>query len=290
SLMQENIGYAAAAEIPCVIVDVQRGGPSTGLPTVPSQGDVMQARWGTHGDHPIIALCPTSVAETFFLTVEAFNFSEKYRSPVILLMDEVISHMREAFDPEGALPVEVIDRMQTDVPPEWYFPYDETREVPPLVSFGRGFRYHITGLMHDRAGFPTYRRDEILPWWQRVFAKINDHLDQLVLYSTDGVTDARTVILAYGSTARAAAHAVRLARARRYKVGLVILKTLWPFHESLVQALTASAQRVIVPEMNLGQLVLEVERVLGQPKVRRVNRVDGELISPRQILEAIEGR
>jgi 2-oxoglutarate ferredoxin oxidoreductase subunit alpha len=230
------------------------------------------------------------VADTFFLTVEAFNFSEKYRSPVILLMDEVIAHMREAFDPEGCPPVEVIDRMQTDVPPEWYFPYDETREVPPLVSFGRGFRYHITGLMHDRAGFPTYRRDEILPWWQRVFAKLNDHLDQLVLYDTDGVQDARTVVVAYGSTARAAAHAIKLARARRYKVGLVTLKTLWPFHESLLQELTASAQRVIVPEMNLGQLVLEAERVLGRHKVRRVNRVDGELISPRQILEAIEGR
>jgi len=297
SLMQENLGYAAMAEIPCVIVDVQRGGPSTGLPTSPSQGDVMQARWGTHGDHPIIALCPASVPETFSLTVEAFNFSEKYRTPVILLLDEIIAHMREPFDvPADAAEstsfrVEVVDRMNTDVPPEWYFPYDESTasDVPPLVSFGQGFRYHITGLMHDRAGFPTERQDEIEPWWRRVFSKIGRNIDQICMYEADGVEQARTVVIAYGSTARAAAHAVRLARARRYKVGLIVLKTLWPFHDSLIESLAGSAARVIVPEMNLGQLALEVERVVGRHKVRRVNRVDGELLTPRQILEGIEG-
>ena len=289
SLMQENLGYAAAAEIPCVLVDVMRGGPSTGLPTAPSQGDVMQARWGTHGDHPIIALCPSSVHEVFCLTIEAFNLSEKYRTPVILLMDEVTAHMREPMDMEDADDIEVVDRMLTDVPPEWYFPYDETRDVPPLVPFGEGFRYHITGLMHDRAGFPTYRLDEINPWWRRVFAKINDNLEQFVMYKKDGLEDARTIVLAYGSTARSAAHAVKLARARRYKVGLLELKTIWPFPESLVQDLASGAHRIVVPELNLGQLVLEVERVLGRSKVRRVNRVDGELISPRQILDAIEG-
>jgi len=288
SLMQENLGYAAATEIPCVIVDVQRGGPSTGLPTAPSQGDVMQARWGTHGDHPIIALCPSSVAEVFALTVEAFNFSENYRTPVILLLDEVIGHMREPLDFEAFRDIEIVDRMTTDVPPEWYFPYDETRSVPPLVSFGEGFRYHITGLLHDRAGFPTYRKDEINPWWRRVFAKIDDNRDRIVMYSADGIEDARTMVLAYGSTARAAAHAIELARRKRYKVGLLVLKTIWPFHDSLIEELTAGANRVIVPEMNLGQLALEVERVLGRRKVRRVNRVDGELVSPRQILEAIE--
>jgi len=288
SLMQENIGYAAATEIPCVIVDVQRGGPSTGLPTAPSQGDVMQARWGTHGDHPIIALCPSSVPEVFFLTVEAFNFSEKYRTPVIVLMDEVIGHMREPFDVEANLPVEIVERMGTDVPPEWYFPYDDTRTIPPLVSFGEGFRYHITGLLHDRAGFPTYRQDEIIPWWRRIFAKINGSLDQIVMYKTDGVEDARTVVIAYGSTARSAARAVKVARSKRYKVGIVVLQTIWPFYDSLIQELAAGARRVIVPEMNLGQVTLEVERVLGRSKVRRVNRVDGELVLPRQIVEAIE--
>jgi len=291
SLMQENLGYAAMAEIPCVIVDVQRGGPSTGLPTSPSQGDVMQARWGTHGDHPIIVLCPASVSEAFSLTVEAFNFSEKYRTPVIVLMDEVIAHMREPFEAPTSAMVEVIDRLNTDVPPEWYFPYDESAasDVPPLVSFGEGFRYHITGLMHDRAGFPTERQDEIEPWWRRVFSKIDRNIDQICMYEADGVEQARTVVVAYGCTARAAAHAVKLARAKRYKVGLVVLKTLWPFHESLIENLVGDANRVIVPELNLGQLALEVERVVGRHKVRRVNRVDGELLTPRQILEGIEG-
>jgi 2-oxoglutarate/2-oxoacid ferredoxin oxidoreductase subunit alpha len=288
SLMQENLGYAAAAEIPCVIVDVQRGGPSTGLPTAPSQGDVMQARWGTHGDHPIIALCPASVAETYTLTIEAFNFSEAYRTPVILLMDEVVGHMREPFDPDRYGDIEIIDRMTTDVPPEWYFPYDETRAVPPLMSFGEGFRYHITGLLHDQAGFPTYRQDEIEPWWRRIFAKINDNLDRIFMYDEDGIQDARTIVIAYGSTARSAVHAVQMARRRRYKVGLITLKTIWPFHEALIEELAGGAHRVIAPEMNLGQLALEIERVLGRAKVRRVNRVDGELIAPRQILEAIE--
>jgi 2-oxoglutarate ferredoxin oxidoreductase subunit alpha len=184
----------------------------------------------------------------------------------------------------------VVDRLNTDVPPEWYFPYDETpSDVPPLVSFGDGFRYHITGLLHDRAGFPTYRTDEINPWWRRVFAKINRNVDQLVMYEADGVEDARTVVVAYGSTARAAKHAVDMARSKRYKVGLVVLKTIWPFNDSLIEELTAGANRVIVPEMNMGQLVLEVERVLVRSRVRRVNRVDGNLITPRQILEAIEG-
>jgi 2-oxoglutarate ferredoxin oxidoreductase subunit alpha len=288
SLMQENLGYAAAAEIPCVLVDVQRGGPSTGLPTAPSQGDVMQARWGTHGDHPIIALCPASVRDAYLLTVEAFNFSENYRTPVIVLMDEVTGHMREPFDLDLYRDVEIVDRMRTDVPPEWYHPYEETRLVPPLVSFGEGFRYHITGLMHDRAGFPTERQDEIDPWWRRVFGKINDNLDRIVMYDEDGVDDARTLVIAYGSTARSAGHAIKLGRRRRYKVGLVTLKTIWPFHDSLIQELTAGAHRVIVPEMNLGQLAIEIERVVGRNKVRRVNRVDGEMISPRQILETIE--
>jgi 2-oxoglutarate ferredoxin oxidoreductase subunit alpha len=290
SLMQENLGYAVTAEIPCVLVDVQRLGPSTGFPTAPAQGDVMQARWGTHGDHPIIALCPSSVSEVFHLTIDAFNFSEKYRTPVILLMDEIVGHMRESFTVPEPGQVEVVDRISTDVPPEWYFPYDEPpSDVPPLVSFGEGFRYHITGLLHDRAGFPTERQDEIEPWWRRMFRKIQRNIDQIVMYKEDGIQRARTVVIAYGSTARSAAYAVRLARAKRYKVGLVVLKTIWPFHDSLVERLVGAANRVIVPEMNLGQLALEVERVVGRSKVARVNRVDGEMITPHQILEAIEG-
>ncbi len=289
SLMQENIGYAAMTEIPCVIVDVQRTGPSTGLPTSPGQGDVMQSRWGTHGDHPIIVLCPSSVSETFDLTVKAFNFSEKYRTPVVLLMDEVVAHMRERFEPPPTEAIEIVHRMGTDVPPDWYYPYDETpTDVPPLVSFGEGFRYHVTGLMHDRAGFPTERRDEINAWLKRVFGKINHHVNDICMYAEDGTQDANTLVIAYGSTARSAQHAVKLARARRRKVGLLKLLTLWPFPENVVEHLADDVRSVVVPEMNLGQLALEVERIAGRKKVQRVNRADGEMVAPRQILQAIE--
>ncbi|MBC7265154.1 MAG: 2-oxoacid:acceptor oxidoreductase subunit alpha [Chloroflexi bacterium] len=290
SLMQENIGYAAMTEIPCVIVNVQRTGPSTGLPTSPAQGDVMQARWGTHGDHPIIVLSPSSVMETFHLTVTAFNFSEKYRTPVILLMDEVVAHMREKVELPPREQVEVVDRVQTNVPPEWYFPYEETAsDVPPLVSFGQGFRYHITGLFHDQRGFPTERLDEIQPWLKRVFAKIHNNLGDILMYEEESIPGARTVVLSYGATARSARHAVRLARARRHKVGFFKPLTIWPFPEEAVERLAHTAKRIVVPEMNLGQLALEVERVAGRHKVRRVNRADGELVTPQQILEAIEG-
>ncbi|MFH1929281.1 MAG: 2-oxoacid:acceptor oxidoreductase subunit alpha [Chloroflexota bacterium] len=291
SLMQENLGYAAMAEIPCVIINSQRTGPSTGLPTAPSQGDVMQSRWGTHGDHPIIVLSPSSVRETFDLTVKAFNFSEKYRTPVILLMDAVLSHLREKVETPPQNMIEVIGRPQTNVPPEWYFPYQEMdSDVPPFVSFGEGFRYHITGLMHDKAGFPTQRLDEIHPWLDRVFGKIQRNLDDILLWEEDGTDDARTLVIAYGSTARSARQAVRMARARRHKVGLVKLLTIWPFAEEVIARVAGNARRVIVPEMNLGQLALEVERIVGRRKVRRVNHADGEMIRPQEILHAIEER
>lgn len=291
SLMQENLGYAAMAEIPCVIVNVQRGGPSTGLPTAPSQGDVMQSRWGTHGDHPIIVLSPSSVAEAFHLTVQAFNFSEKYRTPVILLMDEVIAHMREKVELPSVGMVEVTERIGTDVPPEWYFPYEETSsDVPPMISFGEGYRYHMTGLMHDRAGFPTLRLDEINPWLTRVFRKIERGLGDIIMAEEEWTKGARTVVVAYGCTMRSARHAVRMARERRYKVGLVKLLTIWPFAEEVIERVTHTARRIIVPELNLGQLALEVERVAGRHKVRRVNRADGEMLTPQQILAAIEER
>lgn len=289
SLMQEHIGYAAMAEIPCVIVNVQRLGPSTGQPTSPSQGDVMQARWGTHGDHPIIVLSPTSVQEAFDLTVKAFNFSEKYRTPVILLMDEVVGHMREPIEYPPPKPPEVIERIQATVPHEWYYPYDEEQgDVPPMMPFGEGYRYHITGLHHDRSGFPTQRPDEIRAWFARVFRKIEANKGDIILLEEEWTKGARTVVLAYGSTARSARHAVKIARTHRYKVGFVKLLTIWPFPEDFVERLARSVRRIIVPEMNLGQLALEVERIAGRHKVRRVNRVDGQMITPRQIVEAIE--
>ncbi len=289
SLMQENIGYAAGAEIPCVIVNVMRTGPSTGLPTSPAQGDVMQARWGTHGDHPIIALAPSSVQEVFELTVDSFNLAEKFRTPVILLMDEVVGHMRERVELPAPGSVHVVDREMPSVPPEWYEPFgNPPSDVPPLAPFGEGYRYHITGLLHDARGFPTSRLDEIQPWLERIFRKIDRNLGEILKWEEDGLEDARVVVVAYGSTARAAKQALKLARARYgRKVGLLRLKTLWPFPEDVVERAAENAQLVIVPEMNLGQMALEVERVVGRHKVLRVGRADGHVITPDQILDAM---
>jgi 2-oxoglutarate ferredoxin oxidoreductase subunit alpha len=289
SLMQENIGYAAMAEIPCVVVDVQRLGPSTGRPTSPSQGDVMQARWGTHGDHPIIALSPSSVRETFDLTITAFNFAEQYRTPVILLMDAVIGHMRERVTLPDPATIERVERPSTTVPPEWYKPYENFPEdAPPLAPFGEGYRYHITGLHHDERGYPTERVDEVQPWLDRIFRKIGRSLSDILLYDQDGVEEADTLVIAYGATARSARYAVETARERGRQVGFLKLKTIWPFAEEVVEHAAARLHRVVAPEMNMGQLALEVERVVGRHKVRRVNRADGEMIQPAQILAAIE--
>jgi 2-oxoglutarate ferredoxin oxidoreductase subunit alpha len=289
SLMQENIGYAAVAEIPCVIVNVMRAGPSTGLPTSPAQGDVMQARWGTHGDHPIIALAPASVREAFDLTVTAFNFAEKYRTPVFVMMDEVVGHMREKVDLPDPEDVPIVNREMPTVPPEWYEPFgNPPSDVPALAPFGEGYRYHITGLLHDPRGFPTSRLDEIQPWIERVFRKIDRNLDEICLWEEDGIEDARVLVLAYGSTARSARQALKMARARYgRKVGLLRLKTLWPFPEELVERACENAQRVVVAEMNLGQIALEVERIVGRNKVLRVGRADGQIVTPEQIVDAM---
>ena len=289
SLMQENIGYAVVAEIPCVIVSVMRTGPSTGLPTSPSQGDVMQARWGTHGDHPIIVLTPDSVREAFDLTVTAFNFAEKYRTPVIVLMDEVVGHMRERVELPTVTPEQIVNREMPAVPPEWYEPFgNPPSDVPPLAPFGEGYRYHITGLLHDARGFPTSRQDEVQPWIDRVFRKIDRHLDEIALWEEDGVEDALVAVVAYGSTARSARQAIKMARARYgRKVGLLRLKTLWPFPEAVVERLGDRVQRIVVAEMNLGQIALEVERVVGRRKVLRVGRADGHMVTPNQIVDAI---
>ncbi len=287
SLMQENIGYAVVAEIPCVIVNVMRTGPSTGLPTSPSQGDVMQARWGTHGDHPAIALAPASVGEAFELTVDAFNIAEKLRTPVFVLMDEVVGHMRERAELPASVSID--NREMPTVPPDWYEPFgNPPSDVPPLVPFGEGYRYHITGLLHDARGFPTSRLDEIQPWVARLFRKVERYRDEILKWEEDGTEDARVLVVSYGSTARSARQAIKIARARYgRKVGLLRLKTLWPFPEDVVERIADEAQRVIVAEMNLGQVALEVERIVGRRKVERVGRADGETVSPLQILDAI---
>jgi len=289
SLMQENLGFACVAEVPCVIVNVMRGGPSTGLPTHVSQGDVMQARWGTHGDHPIIVLAAATTRNCFDLTVRAFNLSEKYRTPVILLTDEVVAHTREKVVLPSLETVEVVNRERPTVPPEWYVPYeDNTRGVPPMGIFGDGYRYHVTGLIHDVHGFPTERKDEIVPFLNRLFRKITQHFDDILMVEEVETADAEILVVAYGSVARSARRAVREARQRGIKAGLFQLVTLWPFPRRLLEPLLPKVRAVLVPELNMGQMSREVKRVnQGMTRIETLNRIDGDLITPGEIVERL---
>jgi 2-oxoglutarate/2-oxoacid ferredoxin oxidoreductase subunit alpha len=290
SLMQEHISYAAMAEVPCVIAHVMRGGPSTGLPTRPAQGDVMQARWGAHGDHPIIVLAPSSTYEYFDLTVKAFNLAERYRSPVIVLADEIVAHTRESVVLPSLETLEIENRPKPSVPPEWYSPYrDPGTGIPPMAAFGEGYRFHVTGLMHDINGYPTERQDETEELMARLFNKISKDFHLLQWYDSYFEEGAEVMVIAYGSVARSALRAVRLARAKALPVGLLKLKVIWPFMRRTVVHYLQSSRRVIVPEMNMGQLSREVKRVNeGACQVRTLNRVDGFMITPDQILKAIE--
>jgi 2-oxoglutarate ferredoxin oxidoreductase subunit alpha len=292
SHMQENLGFAAIAEVPCVVVNVMRAGPSTGMPTLPSQGDVMQARWGTHGDHPSIVLCPSSVREVFDLTVTAVNFSEKYRMPVILLMDEVIGHLREKVTLPQPESIQVMERPRPDCPPEWYKPFEDTKTgVPPMAAFGDGYRYHITGLTHDSMGFPTTKKDEVEALIQRLFRKIRQGFEEIMLYETFLMEDATAAIVAYGCTARSAKSAVLMLRKEGMKVGLLKFSTLWPFPRTAIESLPEQVQDLVVPEMNVGQLYREVVRVgHGRFRVRKVSRIDGELITPQEIIYGLKRR
>lgn len=290
SLMQENLGFAVIAEVPCVIVNAMRGGPSTGLPTSPSQSDVMQARWGTHGDHPIIVLCPSTVRECFDITIKAFNFSEKYRNPVIILVDEVVAHMREKISIDESPDMEIFNRVKPTVPPEWYIPYEDTpKGVPAMANFGEGYRYNVTGLIHDVRGFPTSRPDEIDPFIRRLFRKISQNYGDIGIAESFFTDDAEISIIAYGCVARSARRAVMDARERGLKVGLLKLITLWPFMRGAVEKVLQVSKTVIVPEMNMGQISREVKRVnKGASKVFTLNRVDGNIITPHDILARIK--
>lgn len=289
SLKQENFGYAIMTETPCVVVDVQRGGPSTGLPTSPSQGDVMQARWGTHGSHPVIALSPASVRETFDLTVKAVNFSEKFRLPVVLLLDEVIGHMREAIELPDYDEIEIIDRKKPQVPPEEYLPYKADEDgVPPMANFGDGYRFHVTGLTHDETGFPSNKPDVSAQLIKRLNDKIEKHEDEIIITEGYQLEDAEVVIFCYGCVARSAKRAVKEARENGKKVGLLRTATIWPFPAQVLQKSVKDAKYVLVPEMNEGQLLEEVERAIGcKLKVEGLNKINGELITPSEILEKI---
>ncbi len=290
SLKQENLGYASLAEVPCVVVNVMRGGPSTGLPTLPSQGDIMQARWGTHGDHPIIALMPNGVLETYKLTVRAFNLAEKYRVPVILLLDEIIGHVSEKVTLPDPSEFEIIERTRPDIPPEEYLPYQVTEtDIPPFVSFGEGYRYHVTGLVHDETGFPTNNSREINRFLHRLNRKIDRYKDEIIDLEESRDDGARIGIFSFGSTSRSARQAVALAREKGIKIHSIRTKVIWPFPAEQILAMADNVDAIIVPELNFGQVAHEVEWASrGKCEVIKINRVDGEPINPLQILEEFE--
>ncbi|MBI9111573.1 2-oxoacid:acceptor oxidoreductase subunit alpha [Maridesulfovibrio ferrireducens] len=289
SLMQENLGYGCITETPLVIVNVMRGGPSTGLPTSPAQGDVQQARWGTHGDHSIIVLSASNVQECLEMTIEAFNLAEKYRTPVILLIDEITAHTREKIIIPNEDEYEVFNRTLPTMPPEWYKPYEETvRGVPPMPAIGSGYRFHVTGLTHDVNGFPTSRPDEVREFNERLFRKIDQFLPDIQLVEEIDTEDAEVAVIAYGTVARSAELAVKQARALGVKAGLLKLKTLFPYPRKATEKLMYKAKAIIVPEMNMGQISREVKRVNnGQVSVRTINKVDGQIITPAEILKVL---
>lgn len=290
SLKQENLGLGIMIEAPCVVVNVQRVGPSTGLPTSPSQGDVMQAKWGTHGDHPVIALTPSSVKETFELTITAFNFAERFRMPVILLLDEIVGHMREKVILPEEDEIEIWDRKKPKVSPEEFNPYEETEDhIPPMPAYGEGYRYHTTGLFHDKTGFPRGTNEDAKKLMDRMMAKIEENLDIISLYDQSINKDDKIIVLAYGSTMRSAINAIDQARNEGIKAGWIKLKTLWPFPEEYIKKISKEVDHIIVPELNGGQIIKEVkEHVFGNAKVYGINKYDGTLIKPDEILNMIK--
>ena len=291
SLKQELIGYACAAEIPLVIVNVQRVGPSTGQPTSPSQGDVMQARWGTHGDHWLIAITPASVPECFELTLRAYALSEKYRVPVILLMDEVIGHMREKIElPDDYSDFPQAERKQPDCAPEDFKAYatDESL-VPAMPAFGSGYRWHVTGLVHDETGFPKGTPAATLAAANRQRAKLENNLDDIVQVENYCMEDADFAVVAFGGAARTAYETVDMARAEGLKVGLVRPVTIWPFAEAQMKELAGRVKGILVHELNCGQYVHEVERAVnGKVPVSLYAKYDNEPATPAQLLEEVK--
>ncbi len=289
SLMQEGLGYACMTEVPIVIVNVMRAGPSTGLPTQVSQGDIMQARWGTHGDHPVIALAPSSIAECFGLTIRAFNLAESFRTPVILLPDEIIGHMRERFTFPKKDEVEVVPLSEPNVPVEWYEHYHQTASgVSPMARFGKGYRFHVTGLTHDVHGFPTRRVDEVVPKMNRLKQKITRRLDDLEQNESIGVDDSRVVIFAYGSVYRSALAAREILSRKKKKVGVFRPVTIWPFPDRTVKEKLDNKDVIVVCELNQGQLIHEVERLTSDSvRVVPLQRYDGYGITPEQIVSKV---
>lgn len=292
TLKQENIGFAIMAEVPCVVVDVQRGGPSTGLPTLPAQGDILQARWGTHGDHPAIALCPASVRETYDLTIQAFNLAERLRTPVVILTDAVVGHIREKVILPDPSEIVIVERKRPKVGPKEYKPYEPEEDlVPPMVSFGEGYRYNITSNIHDRTGFPATTNHKVaIELVARLQMKVEKHRHLFPAAEQFMLDDADVAVVAFGSVARSARRAVLQAREKGIKAGLLRLVTIWPFPDAAVLEAAERARCLIVAEMNLGQVAGEVARAARNAPADIISlaQVGGLLIAPGQILQKIE--
>jgi 2-oxoglutarate ferredoxin oxidoreductase subunit alpha len=289
SLMMEHIGYAAMTETPCVFVDVQRGGPSTGLPTLPAQGDMMQVKWGSHGDYEIIALCPNSPQECFDLTITAFNFAEQFRCPVFVMMDEVVGHMTEkVVIPEADL-IEVTPRRYTTLPPDKFKAFEPREDlVPDMPRIGEGYNVHVTGLTHDERGYPNMKpamQDTLV---KRLQNKILKNADKIILFEEQDVDGADVVVVSYGITSRVAQRAIEMAHEKGIKVGKFRLITAWPFPEKKIAEIAGKVRALVVPEINLGQMVREVERAAaGKCVVRHVPHAGGSVHNPEDILKTI---
>jgi 2-oxoglutarate/2-oxoacid ferredoxin oxidoreductase subunit alpha len=296
SLKQEAIGYACMAEIPCVIANVQRGGPSTGNPTHVSQGDINQARWGTHGDHAIIALTASNHQDVFQMTVDAFNLAETYRTPVILLFDEVIGHMREKLVIPEKGEVEIVDRLRTSVPKDVdyhpYLPREDGRL--PMSDFGGEHRYNVTGLFHDMWGFPSNNPKIVNALLRHLVDKIDNNVHTITRYKEHFLEGAEYILVSYGSSARSAIHLALNRRNKGEKIGVLELQSIWPFPSELVKEKCSDAKAVLVVEMNMGQVLTQVKAAVRNPdRVFLANRIDGKLITPsdiKQLLRVIQGR
>lgn len=289
SLMMEHIGLAAMTETPCVFVDVQRAGPSTGLPTQPAQGDMMQARWGSHGDYGIIALTPNSPQECFDLTIKAFNLSEQYRVPVLLMLDECVGHMTERVIIPPADQIELFPRRFYDGPKEEYLPYKPDADlVPPIVKAGDGFKIHVTGLTHDEKGYPVMTaaaQEKLIP---RLVNKIKLNADKIIEYKEDQIDNAEVVVVSYGITSRVAIPAIQQARKEGIKVGHLRLIVVWPFPEKRISELASKIKGFVVPELNQGQIVYEVERnAHGKAPIVLVPHAGGTVHNPKDIYNGI---
>jgi 2-oxoglutarate ferredoxin oxidoreductase subunit alpha len=291
SLMMENIGLAAMMETPCVVVNVQRGGPSTGLPTMVGQADMMQARWGSHGDYELISLCPRSPQEAFDFTIDAFNLAEEYRVPVLVMMDECVGHMTEKVVIPKAEEIEIVPRTLTSKPPGEYLPYAVNgRPVPEFARAGDGHRFHSTGLTHDERGYPVMSEECQQVSVRRLVDKIRDSAEEIVRFVELDTEGADIVVVTYGITARVARMGIELARAKGVKVGVLRLEVVWPFPERRIRELSEKVKAFVVPEINYGQIVLEVERCAGdRAKAVLVPHLGGGVHDPDAICDAIVG-